>query len=182
MTQETLNEILHLHKLWLKGDKKGEQAELISLDLRYTDLHGIDLSYADLSYSNLSHANLSMTNLSYTDLRGAYLCGTDLTGANLQNANLAYNVCFAGAKGIPVYQAIRGFGSRNSALTLLAVGEREEWRWFTGCFDGSEEELRKAVQEKYGDSKEGKGYCLAIDYLLAQAENNIVTETLNSPN
>lgn len=150
-------------------------AKLCEIDLSFADLRGADLSHTDLSFADLSCTNLSgailcYSDLGYANLRNTTLFNADLTGANLKMAALGYNANFACAKGTPVYQAGCGFGSRNGTLTLLAQDNREEWRWYTGCFEGSEDELRKAVQEKYGD--DGNGYWEAIDYLVRQAERN----------
>ena len=102
----------------------------------------------------------------------ANLRGANLSGANLSGAECGFDAFFGSAKGAPIYQAVCGFGRRNATLTLLAQGERQEWRWFTGCFEGSEDELRRAVARDHGNSKASKGYLLAIDYLAAQAELN----------
>lgn len=182
MNENELNEILRLHKMWLNGESGGKKAELNGMDLSGANLAGANLKGADLSNTNLCNANLCEANLYGANLKGANLKGANLSGANLnyanlQNANISntncgHNTFFGCVKGVPVYQAVRGFGSSNRALTLLAIGERKAWRWFSGCFEGTEEELRKAVFDKYGDSKTGKGYLLAIDYLVAQAELN----------
>lgn len=153
------------------------RTNLVDADLYDADLNNADLSEADVSGADLGFADLSGASLCYASLRGADLDradlrGTDLRGADLSGATLGHNACFAGVKGVPVYQATCGFGSRNATLTLLAQGKREEWRWFTGCFKGSEAELRKAVREKHGDSKAGRCYLHAINYLAMQAEYN----------
>lgn len=202
MTESELKEVLCLHKMWLDGEAGGKRANLSNAnlhgaDLSYTNLRDANLSNTDLSNANLtrtdlcganmvcanlSNANLLCANLSYTDLNCANLCNADLSSANMNGANLCdadlssakcgFNAFFGSVKGAPFYQAMCGFGFRNATLTLLAQGERKEWRWFTGCFEGSEEELRKAVAEKHGDSKAGRCYLRAIDYLIAQAEDN----------
>ena len=146
---------------------QGKKVEFIN-----ANLSGADLRYAVLVWSDMSNANLSGADLGDTDLRGA-----DFFGAGLSGTKFLYSPNFAECFGIPVYQASRGFGSRNGVLTLLAIGKREEWRWFTGCFMGSEAELRKAVQEKHGDG--GNGYWEAMDYLVKQAEQNASVNELS---
>lgn len=127
-------------------------ATLIDADLRDSCLYGADLRGAKLG--------------------GAIMSGCDLTNARLEGATLGFDTFFGSAVGVPLYQAACGFGSRNGALTLLAIGERKKWRWFTGCFNGTESELRKAVLQKYGIGLHAQGYTLAIDYLVAQATLN----------
>ena len=72
-TQEELNEILKLHKMWLNYEEEGRRA----------DLRGANLSGANLSEANLSRADLRGANLSRANLFGADLSGADLRGANL---------------------------------------------------------------------------------------------------
>ena len=92
--------------------------------------------------------------------------------ANLSDANLSSNVFFGGSYGAPVYQACRGFGSRNATLTLLALGEPEKWVFFTGCFRGTRAELVEAVAKKHGETKEQANYLRAIEYLWQTALSN----------
>lgn len=97
MDQQKLNEILDLHKKWLKGEEGGEKANLWGDNLRGTDLRGTDLRGADLWEADLWGANLRGT-----DLRGADLdysawplwCG----GLHVKTdkrimAQLAYHFC-----------------------------------------------------------------------------------------
>ena len=162
-TTEELQAILAQHKAWLNNEDGGERADLSDADLRSADLSDADLSDADLSSADLSSANLSSANLRYADL----------SDADLSDANLAFNVFFGGSKGAPVYQACRGFGSRNSTLTLLAQGEPSEWLFFTGCFKGTREALEKAVHAKHGGTKEEANYLRAIQYLFETATANL---------
>ena len=50
MRQETLNEILRKHALWLNHESGGERANLRDADLSGADLSGANLRDADLSY------------------------------------------------------------------------------------------------------------------------------------
>ena len=202
-TKDELSEILRKHKLWLNLAPRGERANLSDADLSdadlsyanlsyadlsYANLSDADLSYADLSYADLSYANLSDADLSYANLRSANLrsanlrsadlsyanlSDADLSDANLSDADLAFNVFFGGSKGAPVFQACRGFGSRNATLTLLAQGEPSEWLFFTGCFKGTREALEKAVHEKHGGTKKEANYLRAIQYLFDTASANL---------
>ena len=60
----------------------------------------------------------------------------------------------------------------DATLTLLALGEPEEWRFFTGCFRGTRAELVEAVAEKHGETKEQANYLRAIEYLWQTALSN----------
>ena len=157
-TPEELQAILSKHKAWLNNEYGGERA----------DLSDADLSYANLSYADLRRANLRGADLSYADLSDA-----DLSDADLSDANLAFNVFFGGARNAPIYQACRGFGSRNATLTLLAQGKPSEWLFFTGCFKGTREALEKAVHAKHGGTKEEANYLRAIQYLFDTASANL---------
>ena len=176
-TPEELKTILAKHKAWLNEEKGGERADLSHVNLSGANLSGADLcranlSNADLSYADLCNAHLSYANLSYADLSGANLSYANLSNANLSNANLCFNVFFGGAYGAPVYQACRGFGSRNATLTLLALGEPEEWLFFTGCFRGTRAKLEAAVAKRHGETKEQANYLRAIEYLWQTAISN----------
>ena len=172
MNQDQLNEILAKHKAWLNNEEGGERANLSYADLSDANLSGANLSGANLSDANLSGANLSDANLSGAILSDANLSGANLSGANLSDAYLRFNCFFGGSCGAPVYQACRGFGSRDATLTLLALGEPEEWRFFTGCFRGTRAELEEAVAKKHGDTKEQANYLRAIEYLWQTALSN----------
>ena len=88
MTQEQLNETLHLHSLWLSDDCKGERADLSYADLSYANHNRANLSNADLSYADLNHADLSYANLNHANLNFADLDHADLSNANLNHADL----------------------------------------------------------------------------------------------
>ena len=187
-TKEELAEIIRKHQAWLHNEDGGERANLSSANLSDADLSSANLSSANLSSANLSSANLSYANLSSANLRSADLSSADLSSANLRSANLrsadlssanlssanlAFNVFFGGARNAPIYQACRGFGSRNATLTLLAQGEPSEWLFFTGCFKGTREALEKAVHTKHGGTKEEANYLRAIQYLFDTASANL---------
>lgn len=71
ITQKELQEILHLHNMWLCGNDGGVRADLRDADLRVADLRDADLRWANLRGANLSGANLSGVNLSGANLSGA---------------------------------------------------------------------------------------------------------------
>lgn len=61
MIQETLNEILEKHKLWLEGKEDGVKADLREADLRGANLRDANLYGADLRRANLRGANLDFS-------------------------------------------------------------------------------------------------------------------------
>ena len=86
---ESLNEILQKHKLWIEGDPEGTRADLSGANLSRANLRWADLSGANLSGAYLSGADLSGAYLSGANLSGADLSRADLSGANLSGANLS---------------------------------------------------------------------------------------------
>jgi hypothetical protein len=86
ITQKELQEILHLHNMWLCGNDGGVRANLRDADLRDADLRVANLRVADLRGADLSGANLSGANLRGANLRDADLSGANLSGANLRGA------------------------------------------------------------------------------------------------
>lgn len=178
-TPEQLKDILAKHKSWRNNEPGGERANLRGANLRYADLSGANLSGANLSDADLSGANLREANLRGANLCYANLSEANLSGADLSGANLSFNCFFGGSYGAPVYQACRGFCSRDATLTLLAKGEPEEWLFFTGCFRGTRAELTEAVAERHGDSKAARCYLRAIQYLVDTATDNLSCNSEN---
>ena len=80
-TPEQLQEILRLHKAWLKDEEECGRANLSYADLRGADLRGAVLRDADLRGAVLRGADLIGADLRDADLRGADLSGADLSGA-----------------------------------------------------------------------------------------------------
>ncbi len=129
-----------------------------------------DLSRADLSRANLSGANLSGADLYVADLYVADLSRADLSRANLYGANLYVadlsRANLYGAKNVDVYLQFGPVGSRNSFLVYNATKKMFQ----TGCFNGTETELIKAVKEKHAKTEHLKPYLLAIRSLKAMAK------------
>jgi len=90
MEKEKLDEVLRLHKAWLKNEPGGVMADLSGADLRWAYLSGADLSGAYLRGADLSGAYLCGAYLCGADLRWADLSGADLCGADLRGADLDY--------------------------------------------------------------------------------------------
>ena len=108
------------------------------------NLHGADLGGADLGEADLGGA----------DLRWANLRGANLGGANLVGSR-------------PVMQ-IGPIGSR--ADYLIAVVTTDGVRVTAGCFSGTLDEFRAAVESTHGDSEHGRDYRAAIAMIEAHAE------------
>lgn len=89
MKNDKLNEILELHRKWLKNEDGGVKADLSDTDLSNVNLRHNDLAYIDLSGTCLINADLSHANLSYANLTNAYLMGANLSNANLCGTNFA---------------------------------------------------------------------------------------------
>lgn len=111
--QQTLQEMLDNHILYLNNDPTGVQLDLTGKFLNQVDLNGVDLRdsilvdtsiiYSDLSGVNFSNADLTNANflgsyfedsifanatLSYTQFVNADLTNANFSDANLFNANL----------------------------------------------------------------------------------------------
>jgi hypothetical protein len=134
-------------------------ANLYGADLRGADLYGADLYGADLRGADLYGADLYGANL-----RGANLYGADLRGANLRGANL-YGADLRGAKYgnnelLIKYLTIGPIGSRNDYLQIFITDKQKLVK--TGCFSGSIEELKRAVNKTHSGNDHAKHYNLAI--------------------
>jgi len=87
-SQEELNNIIELNRLYTIGDPKGKKANLEGANLEGADLRGANLRGANLEGANLIEANLEGANLIEANLIGADLRGADLIGADLRRADL----------------------------------------------------------------------------------------------
>ena len=189
MTQEELKMALELHKKWLSNESDGVRLDLSGTDFYGLDLRGMDLSYAklqganfsgmDLSYANfrgmdLSYANFSGTNLQGTDLSGTNLQGTDLSHADLSGTKLSYanlhntnlhSTKLSGANtinviGIDVICVQLNTSDKNRQIQYYVQLEKVT----AGCFSGTLDELKKAVDEKHDkDSVIYKRYEIALN-------------------
>ena len=139
-----------------------ERADLSRADLSCANLRGANLRYANLRYANLCgaalrYANLCGAALRSADLRCADLCGAhlscaDLIGADLSGADLS-RVSLSGAhlsSTLGIRYAVVSFaGHGECGRQLLGVETPEGLRFFCGCFQGTETELRDYI--KAGD-------------------------------
>ena len=156
--EEILSEILRKHKLWLKKEKYGEQADLSGANLK-----GLNFTYADLSYSDLSGADLSGANLAYVNLKGANLRDTNLSGVSLRDTDLnGVNLSYTDLSGADLREVnIQNvFGQRIIALKFDTSRKNSQLVYWvdidvatTGCFQGSLEDLKSRVEETHKDNK-----------------------------
>ena len=163
MTQEELKMALELHKKWLSNESDGVRLDLSGTDFYGLDLRGMDLSYADLSGMDLSYEDLSRTNLQGADLSYADLSGTKLYYANLHNTNLhSTNLSRANtinAIGIDVICVQLNTSDKNRQIQYYVQLKKIT----VGCFSGTLDELKKAVDEKHDkDSIIYKRYQIAF--------------------
>jgi hypothetical protein len=166
MDKDKLDNILHKHRLWLWGEEGGERADLSDANLR-----NASLSDADLSDANLRNANLRNADLSDANLRNANLRNADLSDANLRNADLNWANMHE-AKGVKTYTA----GLQSSRPNALLVYYPSIDQATTGCWQGTWQATKDRINSVYdADSREGKAYKLAIDYIEAQMALDGVT-------
>lgn len=94
-SQEELDDILEMHRLWIKQvlepglDLGPGRANLKGSDLRAFNLDGADLRAARLEHCNLSGVSMMGANLAGANLSGANLQGACLEHARLRRANLS---------------------------------------------------------------------------------------------
>ena len=163
MTQEELKIALELHEKWLSNESDGVRLDLSGTDFYDLDLRGMDLSYADLSGMDLSYEDLSRTNLQGADLSYADLSGTKLYYANLHNTNLhSTNLSRANTInviGIDVICVQLNTSDKNRQIQYYVQLKKIT----AGCFSGTLDELKKAVDEKHDkDSVIYKRYQIAL--------------------
>lgn len=196
MEQQELNQILELHKKWLRGESGGKCAnlsgedlsglDLIHAKLRHADLRDANLidanlRHADLEYAYLRHANLSGANLEYTDLiradlihaglrqanlRYANLRGANLRGADLGGADLRH-VNTLLLKGMPVIECQLNTTEQNRRISY--------WKDLdivtAGCYQGMWEEFKERVERAHGDNTVMKRkYDRVIAFIEAEVE------------
>jgi hypothetical protein len=182
MHQETLNEILRKHALWLNHESGGERADLIDADLRDADLRDADLRDADLCGADLRDADLRCA-----DLRDADLCGADLSGANLRGADLrdadlsGANLRGADLSGADLLGANLSRANLHSVKGLLLLPVQDYrgyswphavecrdglWRIRAGCRFFTIAEARDHWGASYkGDRELGDMYLYAVEWL-----------------
>ena len=141
-----------------------EAAVKVRANLGRADLRG-----AYLGEAHLPRASLGGADLRGADLRGAYLGGADLGRASMGGADLG------GAKISETETLLKD----RPFLQLGPIGSRGDVliAWLTdkgvfvraGCFYGSLDDFRAAVEKKHGDSDHGKEYQAAMFMIEAHA-------------
>ncbi len=102
-------------------------------------LAGQDLSTLDLSNWDLSGAILTKADLSHTDLRCANLTGVDLKQSVTTKAIGLVSIAGIGIRRDTFY-AWRTRNERDKVIYMFK----------TGCFDGSEADLRQTIKNRVG--------------------------------
>ena len=169
LTKEEI-EVLQRHAKWLKNEEGGERADLHEADLRGADLHEANLRWADLRGADLHEANLRWADLHEANLYEADLHEADLRWANLREANLRE----ADLRGADLYGA-NLYGANGKILSFGPIGSRQGITYVTkteqiihircGCFYGTLEEFTAKVEAVHGESKHGKSYKAAIEFI-----------------
>ena len=135
------------------------RANLSGSYLRFAILSDADLSGADLRYANLSKAHLGRANLSQADLRWAILSDAnlshaDLSSSNLRGADLSCAILSdvdlrwantINTEGLDVICVQLNTSDKNRQIQYYVQLEKVT----AGCFSGTLDELRKAVDEKH---------------------------------
>ena len=162
--KEELKNILDEHKLWLENNgKKGKKA-----DLSHADLSHINLSHVNLSHANLSNADLSNANLTNANLTNAYLFHVNLLKTKLIHTRLRETVA-QNVKGKKVIAAQVNTSRDNNLISYWVDLDI----WTTGCFQGTLEELKKAIEETHKDNQSMKRkYFIAINFILSEVEED----------
>jgi hypothetical protein len=143
ITQEQLNEILKLHKLWLLDNTKGQRADLSNADFRHADFSYTNLSNANFSNTNLSNANFNYAYLDYANFSNANLKYANFSNTNLSNAYLNY-ANFSFAKNIIAFQKLNGrmcYAVKHTNCIMIQAG----------CFWNNINEFEKQAIEEYGN-------------------------------
>ncbi|EJG4806114.1 pentapeptide repeat-containing protein [Listeria innocua] len=156
MNQAELDVVIEKHEKWLR-DGYGERA-----DLRGANLRRANLSYADLNGADLRGANLNGANLNGANLNGANLSYADLRRANLSYANLNW-INWRDVVSLTVIAVQINTTRKNNQITYI----KELEIWTTGCFQGTLEELKAAVEQTHKhNEKLKKRYYRVIDFIL----------------
>ena len=179
MTQEELKIALDLHEKWLSNKSDGVRLDLSDADLRDANLKGANLRFADLRFADLRHANLQDANLRFADLSGTDLSGANLSGTILRRADLSVadlsganligaNLRLTNLRGANLSAADLSHADLRWANTINAIGldvicvqlntsnKNRQIQYYVqlekvtaGCFMGTLDELRKAVDEQH---------------------------------
>lgn len=131
-------------------------ADLMGTNLMGVDLYGADLRGADLSGADLSGANLYAANLYAANLRGANLMGANLCDAK-RYIDGETTITLRGPRPI---LTVGPLGSRNDMMMALitSAGLRIE----CGCFCGTLDEFKAAVEKNHAENPRHRDEYLAV--------------------
>ena len=112
------------------------------------------------------------------DLGGANLGGADLYGANLYGANLG-GADLGGANLRGAYLGDKKLIGERPILMIGPIGSRADYFMAymtdagvylsTGCFSGSADEFRAALEDEHGDNKHAQEYAAALELIACHA-------------
>ena len=114
MKKEELDEILELHRLYLRGDEKGKCANLEGADLRFANLKGANLRGANLKGADLEGADLEGANLDFS--AWPLWCGTAHSSIKVDKkiaAQLLYHACIVAQQHLKIPKTILNFVKKN---------------------------------------------------------------------
>ena len=158
ITQEELKTALELHKKWLLTEQGGVYFDMSGVDLKQADFSGADLRHVDFSGANVSGADFSDADLRGADLRRINLSCANLTGADLRSADLRW-VNTTNTTGLDVICVQLNTSNQNRQIQYYVQLRKVT----AGCFSGTLDELKKAVDEKHDkDSVIYKRYQIAL--------------------
>lgn len=154
-TKERFEEVLYKHSEYIKGNVKGERADLPGVNLSGAALSGVGLSGANLYEANLYEANLYEANLDGAKLSRANLSRTNLARASLSWADLSR----ATLSGTDLFEAaLLGTDFSNTVVKAFYIGNHFGFmygrRVKIGCIELS---LDKWIKE-YKDVGKTNGY------------------------
>ena len=149
----------YLRGAYLGGANLGG-ANLGGAYLRGAYLGGANLDGANLDGAYLGGANLGGANLDGANLDGAYLRGANLRGANLDGAGK-----LIGDR--PIIQ-ISPIGSRSDYLTAYITDNGIFLK--TGCFFGTIENFKTALQNTHGNNTHAEEYTAALTLIETHAK------------
>lgn len=144
--------------------KTTKNVNLQGADLRGADLRWVDLQSADLRWADLRGADLRGADLQGAELYEAYIQGADLYGVKLYGANLGKHGKLVGLR--PFFQC-GPIGSRSDYLLSFITDKGIVIK--AGCFTGTLDEFRTAVEETHGKSDHGNEYAMAMRMVEAHA-------------
>ena len=154
----------YLRGAYLRGANLGG-AYLRVAYLRGANLGGANLGGANLDGANLDGAYLGGANLGGANLDGANLGGAYLDGANLGGANLGGAGQLIGQR--PIIQ-ISPIGSRSDYLTAYITDNGIFLK--TGCFFGTIENFKTALQNTHGNNTHAEEYTAALTLIETHAK------------